>query len=356
METVSCDYCGSKSYTTKFEINVSDQVLRYYRYARNIPNKEEMTGVQTIVTCDDCGLMYTNPRFNTEELNLVYSSEKIIGGNWRNFWYLFDSNAPDAFESGERVETYNPNLYQWKFDIIEKYCGKPEGKQGSKLRLLDIGCGDGKFVHDAIERGYDAMGVDLSPDRVAKGKALHNLQDHQIACMNVDDFEGEDKFDIIVMWDVIEHVESPSSLLQSIQKIAHKDTKIFALTMSIDSITYKLFKEHWTYINPTQHLHYFSHNTMEKLFAKCNFKLLGVEMDNSKNKNVIHLCARILVGQLNQFFFWMFAHKKGIRKLFKPFYAGISDERMMLRLENLHPGKYIGRYHDNYVFVGELEK
>ena len=351
MKTVNCDLCGSNDYKTKFEIEISENVLRYYRYSRNIPQKEKMTENQTIVECNECGLIYTNPRFSTEELNLVYSSDKVLGGNWKNFWYLFNSKLPDSFEAGEKKNSYNPNLYQWKFDIINKYFPHKKGN----AKLLDIGCGDGRFVYDAIQKGYNAMGIDLSPDRISKGKKIYNLSDSQIACMNVDDFSGDQKFDVIVMWDVIEHVESPSLLLNSIKKICHSKTKIFALTMSVDSITYKLFKKDWNYINPTQHLHYFSHSTLKKMFEKSGFKLLGVEMDNSKSKNIIHLLARVLVGRLNLFFFKTYTKNRFYKFIFKPLQAGISDKRLLKRIENLYPGKYIGRYHDNFVFIGELE-
>ena len=351
MKTVKCDLCGSCDYKIKFEIDVSEKVFRYYRYSRNISDKEKMTGKQTIVQCDECQLIYTNPRFSTDELNSVYSSEKIIGGNWKHFWYLFNPKFPDSFEASKKKNSYNPNLYQWKFDIIDKHVSIKK----EKTRLLDIGCGDGKFVHDAIQRGYDAVGIDLSPDRVSKGKELYNLNDRQIVCKNVDDFTKKEKFDVIVMWDVIEHVESPSLLLSSIKKLCHSKTKIFALTMSVDSITYKLFKKDWYYINPTQHLHYFSHSTMNKMFQKSDFKIIGVEMDDSKSKNIIHLILRILIGRLNLFFFNTYTKNKFYKRFLKPFQKEISNVRMLDRIENLYPGKYIGRYHDNFVFIGELE-
>lgn len=351
MEKIKCDICNSEKQKIKYKIEVNDESLRYFRYARNVPNKEEMTGSQYIVECENCNLMFTNPRFSTDELELVYSSEDVIGGNWKNFWYLFNSGQPDSFVSGKKQTSYDSTLYQWKFDIINKYSSPSEGK----IRLLDIGCGDGKFVFDATKRGFDAVGIDLSPDRVAKGKELYDLKETQLKCMNVDEFSSNEKFDIIVMWDVIEHVESPSNLLKSIRKISHENTKIFALTMSLDSITYKLYGENWNYINPTQHLHYFSHSTINNLYEKCGIEMKGVEMDNSKSKNIIHLCARILIGSINQFFFRIYTKKKFARLFFKPFQKNISDERMLKRIENLYPGKYLGRYHDNFVFIGQFQ-
>ncbi|MFA0963521.1 class I SAM-dependent methyltransferase [Roseivirga sp. BDSF3-8] len=352
MEEVPCDLCDSDQSTITYRINVVESNMRYYRYARNVPDREQMTGEQRIVTCSNCGLIYTNPRFSPGELQKVYSSDRIIGGNWKNFPYLFDSSQPDVFQSGQKSTSYNPGLYQWKFDIIQHYTGK----KTKGIRLLDLGCGDGKFVHDALQRGYDARGIDLSPDRIRKGREVFGLDEERLRCMNADDFSSEDQFDVIVMWDIIEHVGSPASILQSIKKICHPRTLVFILTMSVDSITYKLFGKNWNYVNPTQHLTYFSHRTMREMLQKSGFQLMGVEMDDSRRKNVIHLVARILLGQANRFFFYVYTRKNFLRKLFRPFQGEITDERMHIRLENLYPGSYIGRYHDNFVFVSKPEK
>jgi 2-polyprenyl-3-methyl-5-hydroxy-6-metoxy-1,4-benzoquinol methylase len=350
MIKVACDLCGSTSYKVKYKIDVSENNLRFYRYARNIPNKEQMTGWQLIVECNECELIYTNPRFTTEELELVYSSDKILGGNWRDFRYLFNKNLPDELQGLKKSNSYSSILYDWKFEIIEKYAPNlPKG-----IKVIDIGCGDGKFVNDALKRGYDAYGIDLSPDRIQQGKKLYGLDDVRLKTMNIDDFSNNEKFDVIVMWDVFEHVESPSFLLKSLKKISHKSTVIYVLTMSIDSITYKMYKRNWNYINPPQHLHYFSHATIKKMFIKNGFDLVGVEMDDSKNKNLVHLGYRIIVGVFNNWFFKLYTRNSIAKNLLKPFQNKISDERMQKRLENLHPGKYLGRYHDNFVFVGKL--
>lgn len=349
MEKVNCNLCNQDNYSIKHRINVIESNLRYFRYSRNIDQKEIMTGIQNIVECRNCGLMYTNPRFSKEELNLVYSSEKIIGGEWINFWKLYDANLLIQTSKAKRSNSFDTNHFQWKFDIIEKYTNT-EHKQ---LKLLDIGCGNGKFVFDANKRGYEAIGIDMSPDRIEKGKNIYGFNNSQLRCINVDDFSSEEKFDVITLWDVIEHVESPSMLLESIKKITHKNSLVFMLTMSTNSLTYKIFKEDWSYINPTQHLYYFSHQTMEKILNKTDFNLAGIEMDDSKNKNLVHLTTRFLIGSLNQFFFKIYTRRKAIRFLFKAFQKDISDAEMLVRLESLYPCKYIGRFHDNFVYVGK---
>jgi len=122
MVNVKCDLCGGEVHNLKYVIDMSENNLRYYRYVRNILDKEKMTGEHHIVQCSNCDLIFTNPRFSTEELKLVYSSQKIIGGNWKDFRYLFNSKLPDELQGLKRKTSNDPRLYQWRFDIINKYC------------------------------------------------------------------------------------------------------------------------------------------------------------------------------------------------------------------------------------------
>lgn len=349
MKEVVCDLCNSTSYRIRHVIDVSEKNLRYYRYSMNIAEKENMTGNFNIVECQNCNLIYVNPRIEEHKLNLVYASDKILGGNWKNFWQFFNMKIEDTFTVNKKTKAYDVGLYDWKFDIIEKYF-----KSTEKIKLLDIGCGDGKFVHDAKTKGYDALGIDLSPERIKNGKELYNLSNKELRCMNIDQFNSDEKFDVIVAWDVIEHLVSPNLFLEQIKRISHKETIILILTMSVDSITYKLFQKNWNYINPPQHLYYFSHLTMKRLYKKCGFDLIGVEMDETRKKNLIHLIFRICIGLINRFILYIYVNESFLRNIFKIFHKGKSYEDMKIRAQDLYPGIYVGRYHDNFVFIGKL--
>ena len=82
MKIVKCDICGSNNHKIVYTIEITDKTLRYYRYARNITNKEKMTGTHYMVKCNNCDLMFTNPRFSTDELNFVYLGRYSYSPIW----------------------------------------------------------------------------------------------------------------------------------------------------------------------------------------------------------------------------------------------------------------------------------
>lgn len=84
-------------------------------------------------------------------------------------------------------------------------------------RVLDVGCGNGVFVEEAEKAGYPALGIDTSQAAVklclsrgleARCCTLHEVTDH---------------FDVVTMWDVIEHVVDPAALISDAHRVLRPD-------------------------------------------------------------------------------------------------------------------------------------
>ncbi len=81
-------------------------------------------------------------------------------------------------------------------------------------RLLDVGCGHGLMLDEARTRGYDVLGLELS--RTAAAHARDALGLH-VREEPVEAFAAaaEERFDVIVLADVIEHLEDPAATLEA---------------------------------------------------------------------------------------------------------------------------------------------
>ncbi len=194
-----------------------------------------------IVRCMTCGLVYAVPRGPVSEIIQDYAR--------------MEDPEYVSEEKGRRKQA------QILLNLLAKY--KTPGK------ILDVGCGPGLFLSEAKKRGWRVQGVDLSP--WAKKYAAENF--------GVDVFEGslseasfpDKSFDVVVMNDVIEHLEDPKSALRQIRRVLKNDGVLYLSTPDIDSFLSKLLRAKWWGINK-YHLFYFSRKSLEKMFHETGFR------------------------------------------------------------------------------------
>lgn len=89
-------------------------------------------------------------------------------------------------------------------------------RKGSSLKMLDIGCGEGYYVRDAIEEGIDAYGIDTSTH--ALENAVSEVKDRiSFGSLTKIPF-GDEEFDVMTAFDVIEHIH-PKDTSNAVKEI-----------------------------------------------------------------------------------------------------------------------------------------
>ncbi len=99
----------------------------------------------------------------------------------------------------------------------------------SGLRLLDVGCGNGVFVNEARNSGYDAIGIDISlpPANFIKSP------DHVFKCELSAFVKSNEKFDVITSLNVLEHITDPNNFISGISALLnHGGIAVFAIPLS----------------------------------------------------------------------------------------------------------------------------
>src|SRR4029079_4117306 len=76
-------------------------------------------------------------------------------------------------------------------------------------RLLDVGCGPGLLLDEAPARGYETIGLELSRASAAHARDALGLDVRELALEDFADDAGEPGFDVVVLADVIEHLDDP---------------------------------------------------------------------------------------------------------------------------------------------------
>ncbi|MBV8908750.1 MAG: class I SAM-dependent methyltransferase [Sphingomonas sp.] len=90
-------------------------------------------------------------------------------------------------------------------------------------RLLDFGCGDGAFLAEASRRGFDAAGVEL--DAAAREVAQRNSGCPVLSLEDV--VAGSQRFDVIHLGDVLEHLPAPADMLRRLEPLLEPDGVFF---------------------------------------------------------------------------------------------------------------------------------
>jgi ubiquinone/menaquinone biosynthesis C-methylase UbiE len=91
-----------------------------------------------------------------------------------------------------------------------------KGSSSSPLKMLDVGCGEGYYVRDAIEEGINAYGIDISTH--ALENALAEVKD-RITFGSITEIPfADEEFDVMTAFDVIEHIH-PKDTLNAVTEI-----------------------------------------------------------------------------------------------------------------------------------------
>jgi 2-polyprenyl-3-methyl-5-hydroxy-6-metoxy-1,4-benzoquinol methylase len=93
----------------------------------------------------------------------------------------------------------------------------------SDIKILDIGCGNGNISLALGSLGYSVTGVDIDSTSIENARKINNFKNVQFKVLDANAFDVKDEFDAIVCSEVLEHLENPSELVQSIFSILKKD-------------------------------------------------------------------------------------------------------------------------------------
>jgi 2-polyprenyl-3-methyl-5-hydroxy-6-metoxy-1,4-benzoquinol methylase len=177
------------------------------------------------------------------------------------------------FDKVHRVAA-NPKAHLRRLSRVQYYWrNAPAG-----TRILDVGSSFGVFLRILKDRGYDAAGVE--PSQNAAAQCIEAGLD--VRCGLLEDVAFPDEhFDVITMYEVIEHLKSPSPLLAECFRILKKEGMMFITTGNTDSWSVKFLKGRWDYFSMLDggqgHISFFNPLSMRKLAEGSGFKVIAME-------------------------------------------------------------------------------
>jgi 2-polyprenyl-3-methyl-5-hydroxy-6-metoxy-1,4-benzoquinol methylase len=147
------------------------------------------------------------------------------------------------------------------------------GKRRNGMRLLDVGCSNGAFIYAAQSLGIDAEGVEpaAAPAQAAmeSGLTVHQgfLQDIHLA---------EASFDVVTLFEVLEHLKDPLSLMKECHRVLSQGGVLVIRTGNTDSWSARFTKNRWEYFSISKHgghISFFNPASMGKLAQRSGFSI-----------------------------------------------------------------------------------
>lgn len=218
-----------------------------------------------IVKCVNCSLMYINPRLKEKSLHEIYKKEYYENAEFKN------SNTQSLFGYDLYIEEKEDvvNTFKRRLEVIEKY--KKKGK------ILDIGCATGFFLELAKSRGWDVYGNDVSKfacEYARKKLGLKNIVHGGLTKVKFKD----GMFDVVTIFDVIEHLPDPKKALKVINRLLKKDGLLVLITPNSGSLAAKILGKRWEeFRRAREHIYFFSTKTLSEMLQKTGFTVLKTE-------------------------------------------------------------------------------
>lgn len=229
---------------------------RDYEYATS-------NDVFQVVRCHQCGHRYLNPRPATAELARIYPPN-YYAYNYDKAVHPVARRAKDWLD-GAKVDG-------WIAPFRDR-----RGRHLKTLRVLDVGCGNGRYLEMLHRRGlakHQLFGVEMDEGAIAR----LNRAGFQGYCGRLEDVAAElpaDSFDVIVMLQVIEHVANPAATAQILARLLRPGGRLILETPNLEGWDARLFAQgFWGGYHFPRHWHFFQRSTLRRLIEESGLELL----------------------------------------------------------------------------------
>jgi 2-polyprenyl-3-methyl-5-hydroxy-6-metoxy-1,4-benzoquinol methylase len=204
-----------------------------------------------LVECCACGFISTDLDLSDDAIRALYSEKYFHGEEYAD--YLSEKDS-----------------LRWSFQQRLKTITGLVPQTASK-HLFEVGCAYGFFLELAKSHFASVQGMDISEAAVAYARDV----------LRVDAAAGDlltapvnGPFDVVCMWDVIEHLRQPDQVIARLASMMSDCGTLAITTGDVGSFNARLRGKSWRLIHPPTHLHYFSSRTLTAFLQRHGFRVV----------------------------------------------------------------------------------
>lgn len=259
----SCPTCGG--------------VESFIKYAGLQDCLEALPGEWSIWSCASCDCLFLNPRPKMDSIykayRTYYTHDSAVDAEFRDsgnslIWSLANGYLNARYNT-KRFPAVSIGRYliplifplRQQLDFFMRHLPTISG------RLLDVGCGNGRFLMRARSAGWNVVG--LEPDPLA----VRAVEEIGIAVRQgtLDYVSFDEPFDLVTASHVIEHVHNPREFLSGILKNLKPGGTLWLATPNAGGFGRRWFRSSWRGFEPPRHMVLFSLRTLRILLIRAGF-------------------------------------------------------------------------------------
>ena len=255
MESTLCPICNSNTFKVS---QIDSQVTITSVGTKRYP-------IITVL-CKNCGHVYSNPRMDQEELQ-----------NYYEFYYGEDFGGTTP--ASPRAVLYDADI-NWIKSQIRKVKGK---------KLLEIGSYMGNMLIEFQKQGWEVHGIEPTTTAATIAKEEFGLSIDNCFFEDVQVPEKEeDKYDLVVMGAVLEHISDPTSTLLRINQFLKSSGHLFIRVPNVE----KLILDSVGTIFTIEHPNMFSQDALRMLYKKTGFNEVAETTHENWHRQIISLAQK----------------------------------------------------------------
>jgi 2-polyprenyl-3-methyl-5-hydroxy-6-metoxy-1,4-benzoquinol methylase len=209
-----------------------------------------------VVACAGCSLVYLSPRLVERRMMELYEDAS----------YWESDVAGRGYDEYLQVRGHWRRTFRRRLGEIARH-----GSRGGAV--LDVGCGPGFFVEEALEAGWDAHGIDPSEHAVSLARrTLGDRVSRGVVDANRHEPGG---FHLVTAFDAFEHVYDPRRFLDAAHALLRPAGLLAITTPNVESLLARVSGRRWVSFKVPEHVFYWSPATIRRALAP-RFEVLEV--------------------------------------------------------------------------------
>lgn len=201
--------------------------------------------------CANCNFLFTQNIPSEESAGSYYASDE----------YISHSDTQKGMVN-RLYHLARKIMLNKKYRLIKKI--------SSGKTILDIGCGTGYFLNYMKSKNYSTLGIEVNENARAFGQQNFGL--NILSPNHLLNDKMNDRFKIITLWHVLEHLYNPDIYIQKIKYLLENDGVLILALPNPDSFDASYYKKYWAGYDVPRHLWHFTPKTINQ-FVQENFSV-----------------------------------------------------------------------------------